>query len=97
MYQNPYNYPNSNYQNQYYDNYYNNRAPNFANKIGTYHMLIQPLSLPTGYTIPANTRIFIHNVTITTSGEELVTIVAPILKGGNWVNETIKDISAKQL
>lgn len=40
---------------------------------------------------------FIHNVTLTATGEELVTLVAPVLKGGNWVSERIKDIPASQL
>ncbi|EOP20094.1 hypothetical protein [Bacillus toyonensis] len=92
-YQNPYRYPNHNYE---YPYNYDNRV--FADKIGKYYTLTKPLSLPEyNYTIPANTRIFIHNVAITSTGQELVTIVAPIQKGGNLVNETIKNIPATQL
>ncbi|MFK4014708.1 hypothetical protein [Bacillus cereus] len=90
---NPYRYPNHNYE---YPYNYDNRA--FADKIGKYHTLTKALSLPEyNYTIPANTRIFIHNVAITNTGQELVTIVAPIQKGGSLVNETIKNIPASQL
>ncbi|PGU93669.1 hypothetical protein, partial [Bacillus thuringiensis] len=97
-YQNPYRSPNSyEYQNPHeYPYNYNNRA--FADKIGKYHTLTKALSLPEyNYTIPTNTRIFIHNVAITSTGQELVTIVAPIQKGGSLVNETIKNIPATQL
>ncbi|WP_086415182.1 hypothetical protein, partial [Bacillus thuringiensis] len=109
-YQNPYESPNpyrsqNSYgssnpyrsQNSYeYPYNYDNRA--FADKIGKYHTLTKALSLPEyNYTIPANTRIFIHNVAITSTGQELVTIVAPIQKGGSLVNETIKNIPATQL
>ncbi|WP_324657166.1 hypothetical protein [Bacillus cereus] len=91
-YQNPYRSPDS-YE---YPYNYNNRA--FADKIGKYHTLTKALSLPEyNYTIPTNTRIFIHNVAITSTGQELVTIVAPIQKGGSLVNETIKNIPATQL
>ena len=91
-YQNPYRSPGS-YE---YPYNYDNRA--FADKIGKYHTLTKPLSLSEyNYTIPANTRIFIHNVMITSTGQELVTIVAPIQKGGNLVNETVKNIPATQL
>lgn len=90
---NSYRYPKHNYE---YPYNYDNRA--FADKIGKYHTLTKPLSLPEyNYTIPANTRIFIHNVAITNTGQELVTIVAPIQKGGSLVNETIKNIPATQL
>ncbi|NEW09721.1 NADH:ubiquinone oxidoreductase [Paenibacillus sp. SYP-B3998] len=95
MYQNSYGYPNV-YHNQYLDYHYN-RTPEFANKIGQFFTIPHPVTLSTGYTIPANTRIFIHNVSITSTGEELVTIVVSILKGGSWVSETIRDIPAKQL
>ncbi|MGH0613163.1 hypothetical protein, partial [Bacillus cereus] len=97
-YQNPYESPDPyRSQNSYeYPYNYDNRA--FADKIGKYYTLTKALSLPEyNYTIPANTRIFIHNVAITSTGQELVTIVAPIQKGGNLVNETIKNIPATQL
>ncbi|MCY9513230.1 NADH:ubiquinone oxidoreductase [Paenibacillus apiarius] len=96
MYHNPYGYPTHMHHHPYVDNSYN-RAPQFENKIGQYYILPKPVQLPSGYTIPANTRVFIHNVTLTATGEELVTLVAPVLKGGNWVSETIKDIPASQL
>ncbi|SDZ51064.1 hypothetical protein SAMN05421736_11569 [Evansella caseinilytica] len=73
------------------------RAPQFSEKIGQYYTTPKPVTLPTGYTIPANTRIFIHNVTVTATGEELVTIVAPVPKGDSIENETIKDVPANQL
>ncbi|WP_205753498.1 NADH:ubiquinone oxidoreductase [Bacillus cereus] len=92
-YQDPYRFPNHSYE---YPYNYDNRA--FADKIGKYHTLTKPLPLSEyNYTIPINTRIFIHNVAITNTGQELVTIVAPIQKGGNLVNETIKNIPASQL
>lgn len=100
VYQNPYNYPyrypNTIYQNQNFEYNYT-RDPEFSEKIGTYHTIPNPLQLPSGYTLPANTRVFIHNVVITSTGEELVTIVAPIPKDGSVVSETFKDIPAKQL
>lgn len=100
IYQNPYNYPSQYpynlYQHQPIEHYYI-RDPKFADLIGQYYTTSKPVTLPTGYTIPANTRIFIHNVIITSTGEELVTIVAPIQKDGTTVNESIKDIPANQL
>ncbi|MDA7028552.1 NADH:ubiquinone oxidoreductase [Bacillus sp. CLL-7-23] len=98
IYQNPYSYPRqySYYQYQPIEDYYI-RVPKFADLIGKYYTTSKLVTLPTGYTIPANTRIFIHNVIITSTGQELVTIVAPVKKNGTIVNESIKDIPANQL
>ncbi|KON90382.1 hypothetical protein AF332_19880 [Sporosarcina globispora] len=84
------------YQYQHDDNQ-NSRDPEFSEKIGEYYSLQKDLLLPTGYIVPANTPIFIHNVIVTSSGEELVTIVAPVPKDGTISNDTYKDIPANQL
>ncbi|MDA1476169.1 NADH:ubiquinone oxidoreductase [Bacillus changyiensis] len=100
IYQNPYCYPRQYsyymYENRPMEDYYI-RVPKFADLIGKYYTTSKPVTLPTGYTIPAKTRIFIHNVMITSTGQELVTIVAPVKKDGTIVNESIKDIPANQL
>jgi hypothetical protein len=93
LYQYPYSYPS---QYQHAVNYYN-RDPKFVEKIGQYYKLQKELVLPNGYKVPANTRIFIHNVFVTTTGEELVTIVAPVPKDGTMSNESFKDIPASQI
>ncbi|MDM5214967.1 NADH:ubiquinone oxidoreductase [Peribacillus sp. NJ4] len=113
IYQNPYNYPNGYpnvYQNPYhipnrdpYPLYQNHSIQDFyirvkfADIIGQYFTTTKPFTTRAGYTIPANTRVFIHNVVITSTGEELVTIVAPVVKDGTTVNESIKDILGNQL
>ncbi|SMQ78446.1 hypothetical protein SAMN05444673_3440 [Bacillus sp. OV166] len=98
--QNPNSYPNeypSNlYQFQNAADYYC-RDPKFAEMIGEQYTLTKDVRLPTGDTVPANTRIFIHNVFVTSTGEELVTIVAPFTKDGTISNHTFKDIPANQL
>lgn len=93
IYQYPYSYPS---QYQHAANFYG-RDPKFAEKIGQYYTLQKDLLLPTGYKVPANTRIFIHNVFVTTTGEELVTIVASVPKDGTMSNESFKDIPASQI
>ncbi|KON90381.1 hypothetical protein AF332_19875 [Sporosarcina globispora] len=93
VYQTPYNYPNRYPNNFYYSqnvDYYYARDPKFAELIGKNFTLIKPLILPTGQTLPANTSVFIHNVLITSTGEELVSIVTP-------GNEKFDNIPANQL
>jgi len=74
FYQMPYPYRNNNEM-------YHFRV-DFSGLIGTFFTIPKAITLPTGGTLPANTRVFIHAVTFLPSGEQSVTIVFPMQKGG---------------
>lgn len=80
MYHNAYSYPYA-----YPYDYTNDPRQQFQNLVGQLFTIPQPVTLPNGQTLPANTRVFIHRVTFTQAGQEMVTIVFPLGVGGNAV------------
>lgn len=94
MYQNFYSYPYASPYPYYENNLFEFRE--FEGLVGQIVTVPRPLTLPTGQVLPRNTRVFIHRVNFTQAGEEMVTIVFPIARGGNAVIG-VDQVSATQL
>ncbi|OPA36844.1 MULTISPECIES: hypothetical protein [Bacillus cereus group] len=72
------------------------RQQQFQNLVGQLFTIPQPVTLPNGQTLQAGTRVFIHRVTFTQTGQEMVTIVFPSGIGGNAV-VGVTQVSGSQL
>lgn len=79
-----------------YDYINHPRQQSFANLVGQFHILPQPVILPNGQQLQAETRVFIFRVTFNPMGHEVVTIVFPNVVGGN-VSLGLASVAASQL
>lgn len=72
------------------------RQQQFQNLVGQLFTIPQSVTLANGQTLQSGTRVFIHRVTFTPSGQEMVTIVFPLGIGGNPV-VGLTQVSGSQL